>query len=95
MAQTRPAWTDERLDDLNGQVGDLGRRMDAGFARVDEGMDAGFARVDADIRALRQETHTDIRELREDFNALNRTLLRVGGGAIVTLVVGFASVLVV
>jgi len=32
MAQTRPAWTDERLDDLNGQVGDLGRRMDVGFA---------------------------------------------------------------
>jgi len=94
MAQTRPAWTDERLDDLSGQVRDLGRRMDAGFARVDE-----------DLRALRSETHAEVRALRTEtsarfdaqdarFDALNRTLLRVGGGAIVTLVVGFASVLV-
>jgi len=86
MAQTNPAWTDERLDDLNGQVRDLGRRMDMGFSRVDE-----------DLRALRFETRSEIAELRAEtnarFDALNRTLLRIGGGAIFTLAVGFASVL--
>ena len=32
---TRSNWPDSRLDDLNVRVDDLGRRMDAGFARVD------------------------------------------------------------
>jgi hypothetical protein len=27
----RESWTDERLDDLNHRVGELGRRMDEGF----------------------------------------------------------------
>lgn len=42
----RTAWTDERL-------GDLSRRMDAGFARVD-----------ADIRELRAELRAEIGGLR-------------------------------
>jgi hypothetical protein len=46
MHSMREGWTDVRLDDLNGKVDDLGRRMDNGFNRVD-----------ADIRALREETN--------------------------------------
>jgi len=30
----REAWTDHRLDDLNGRVESLDRRMEAGFAEV-------------------------------------------------------------
>jgi hypothetical protein len=34
MRSMRSTWTDSRLDDLNGRVSDLGRRMDAGFDHV-------------------------------------------------------------
>jgi hypothetical protein len=32
----REAWTDERLDDHNERVTELGRRMDDGFNRIHE-----------------------------------------------------------
>jgi hypothetical protein len=76
----RAAWTDERLDDLS-------RRMDAGFERVD-----------ADIRELRAELRTEMAGLRADLggriDALQVTLVRVGGGVIVGLVGVIAAVLV-
>jgi hypothetical protein len=40
MEQMRSTWTDSRLDDLNDRVGELGQRMDAGFARVDGRIDS-------------------------------------------------------
>ena len=46
MGWGRVAWTDERLDDLNGRVDDLGRRMEAGFARVDAELRAVSSRID-------------------------------------------------
>ncbi len=36
----RSTWTDSRLDDLNGRVGELGNRVDAGFTRIDSRIDA-------------------------------------------------------
>lgn len=50
-------------------------------------MEAGFKRVDEDIRGLRVEINTR-------FDALQRTLLQIGGGLIGTLVVGFFGVIV-
>jgi hypothetical protein len=43
----RTSWTDERLDDLNGGVDELSRRMDAGFARVDAELRAVNGRIDS------------------------------------------------
>lgn len=34
VVMAREAWTDERLDDLNGRVGRIEDRMDAGFAEM-------------------------------------------------------------
>jgi hypothetical protein len=45
----REAWTDERLDDLNSRVADMGRRMDEGFNRIH-----------VDIRDLRREMDAKI-----------------------------------
>jgi hypothetical protein len=62
------------------------QRFDDMSGRVDDlgrRMDDGFNRVDADIRALRAE-----------MSALQRTMLQLGGGMMVTFVVGFASILV-
>jgi hypothetical protein len=90
MERARATWTDERLDDLAGR------------------MDAGFARVDADIRALRTELRSEVGGLRSELGAridsvqtelggridgLQRMTLQVGAGMIVTMLVGFASVL--
>jgi len=47
MAAAREAWTDERLDDMS-------RRMDAGFARVDEELRAVNARLDGLQRTMLQ-----------------------------------------
>ena len=48
----RDKWSDERMDDLNDRVGDLGRRMDEGFNRLHE-----------DLRSLRAETRAEIGSL--------------------------------
>jgi hypothetical protein len=72
METMRESWTDERLDDMR-------QEMKAGFARVDGEMKAGFARVDGDIKDLRTE-------MNQHFDALNRTLLEIGGGVVAALI---------
>jgi hypothetical protein len=42
----RDKWTDERLDDLNGKVGDLGERIDLRFDSIDRRMDLRFDSID-------------------------------------------------
>jgi hypothetical protein len=39
MEAARATWTDSRLDDLNDRVKGMDKRMDAGFARLDERID--------------------------------------------------------
>jgi hypothetical protein len=72
METMRESWTDERLDDMR-------QEMKAGFARVDGEMKVGFARVDRDIKDLRTE-------MNQRFDALNRTLLQIGGGVVAALI---------
>jgi hypothetical protein len=86
MTSMRDAWTDERLDDLNDCVGDLGRRMDEGFNRVH-----------AEIRDLRDEMDRKIIGLRDEvmveIRALHKLILQVGGGIIATMMVGFLGLI--
>jgi len=86
MSSMREAWTDGRLDDLNGRVGDMGRRMDEGFSRVHEDFQSLRTEMDAKIGGLRTEMDAK-------FGALHRLILQVGGGMIATLIVGILSVL--
>ena len=76
METVRESWTDERLDDLKENVGDLARRMDSGFAesRVEgaltrKEMKEEFRAVDARFNSV------DAR-----FDALQRTIIQIGGG---------------
>jgi hypothetical protein len=79
MDAMREAWTDGRLDDLNGRVGELSGRMHAGFEGVNARIDRlGFA-TDSKIEALRTEVRTE-------FRALNRLILGFGG-ALITAVI--------
>jgi hypothetical protein len=79
----RTAWTDQRLDDLS-------KRMDAGFTRVD----AEIRELRGEIGGLRGEIGGLRSELGGRIDALQTTLLRVGGGVIISLVGVIAAVLV-
>jgi hypothetical protein len=57
-------------------------------------MDDGFNRVDADIRGLRTEMNSMRTEMNARHDAAQRMVLQLGGGMMVTFVVGFASILV-
>jgi hypothetical protein len=63
----RSTWTDSRLDDLNGRVGEISRGV--------------------------KELRGEIREVRTELNALQRTIIQVGGGVIGTLVVGLLGLI--
>jgi hypothetical protein len=82
VEQAKVTWTDQRFDDMSGRVDDLGRRMDDGFNRVD-----------ADIRGLRTEMNSMRTEMNARHDAAQRMVLQLGGGMMVTFVVGFAGIL--
>jgi hypothetical protein len=50
----RPAWTDERLDDLNRKVSELDRRMEQGFAEMREELRAARGEISAQNRMMLQ-----------------------------------------
>jgi TolA-binding protein len=89
-AMTRATWTDERMDDLNGRVDELGRRMDRQFEQVDKRFEQALARIEkAEERSARQFERLDAK-----IDAFQLAIVRVGGGLIVTMALGFASLLV-
>ncbi len=69
METVRESWTDERLDDLKECVSDLGRRIDAGFAE---------SRIEA--ASIRREMKEGFQAADARFDALQRTIIQVGGG---------------
>ncbi|MEX2253393.1 MAG: hypothetical protein WD649_04520 [Thermoleophilaceae bacterium] len=81
----RDSWTDERLDDFRGEVNQRFDGVDKRFDQVDKRFEAMERRFDhVDRRFERIESRID---------DVNRTMLRLGGGAIVTFVVGFAGMI--
>jgi hypothetical protein len=78
----RMAWTDERMDDFAAHT----------YRRFDE-VDKRFDRVDADFRDLRAEMNARFERIESRIDDVNRTMLRLGAGAIVTFVVGFAGLI--
>ncbi len=71
----RATWTDERLDDL-------ARRMDQGFARIDDDLRSLNARIDARFDALGDGLNARI-------DALQRTMLMM----MATILIGFAGLI--
>jgi len=83
MEPVKEQWTDERLDDLNHRVSD-------GFNRID----ADLRSIRGEIGSLRSEMNVRFESVDARFDALQRTMLQLGGGMIATFVVGFAGLLV-
>jgi hypothetical protein len=65
------------------RLDDLSRRVDDGFNRVDE-----------DLRSLRTELGTRFEGVDRRFDALQRTLVQVGGGMIAATLATLVSVIV-
>jgi chromosome segregation ATPase len=97
MEAMRQSWSDDRLDDLN-------HRVDAGFARVDDQfarVDAQFARLDAKLdrkidgsaAELRQEMKMGFDQINTRFDAMQQTMIRVGGGLIGVLAASGAGLI--
>ena len=78
----RMAWTDERMDDFAAHTYRRFDAVDRRFDGLERRMEDGFNRVDAELRAVNAR-----------FDALQRTMLQVGGGMIAALVAGFLGVI--
>jgi hypothetical protein len=65
-----------------------GERLDA----LADSMRGGFDRVDADVRDARSEIRETRVELKGEIQELRQTVLRVGGGLIGSMALGFLSV---
>ncbi len=89
MEAMRESWTDARLSDFAAHTD---RRFDAVDRRFDA-VDRRFDRVDTDVRELRQETNDRFERLESRVDDLQRTMLQLGGGTIVTIAVGFVGVI--
>jgi uncharacterized coiled-coil DUF342 family protein len=76
MEAVRDAWTDERLDDLNG-------RVDHGFAEVGRQLQAQRSETRAEFAAVREEFAAVRAEMREEFAAV-RSEMRSESAAVRT-----------
>jgi hypothetical protein len=81
MEAMRQSWTDERLDDFRGETA---RRFDAVDKRFDA-VDKRFETVDRRFDAVEQKMDAGFERLDCRIDALQRTLLQLGGGIIVAL----------
>jgi hypothetical protein len=76
----RMAWTDERMDDFAAHTYRRFDAVDRRFDALERRVEEGFNRVDIRI----DEVH----------HTIHRTMVQLGAGMIVTLVIGFAGIIV-
>jgi hypothetical protein len=82
MEAMRESWTDARLDDFR----------DATERRFDE-VDRRLDKVDADLKEMRGVVDSRFARVDARLDALNQTIMKLGAGALVTFVVGFAGLI--
>ena len=91
----RDVWTDQRLDDLNHRVDNGFNEANREFQALRLEMRTEFVAIRSEMTtefaAVRSEMTTEFAALRSEMATMNRTLIQVGAGAFVTLVVGFAA----
>jgi archaellum component FlaC len=101
MEAVREKWTDERLDDMNGRMGEGFDRLDKDIREVRTeiaGVRAEVVGVRTEVAGVRTEvaeTKSEVlEEMNRRFEATHRLIIQVGGGLFGTMVVGFLSLVV-
>jgi len=90
MEAMRQSWSDDRLDDLSDRVEAGFASVDVRFARLEARIDELIARLDAKIDTkvdssaseLRLEMRAGFDQINARFDAMQQTMIRVGGGLI-------------
>jgi hypothetical protein len=91
MESMRDAWTDSRLDDLNHRVDSGFNETSREFQALRLEMRTEFAAGRSEVAAEFTSVRGEIAGLRTEMGAMNRTLIQVGAGAMVTMFIGFAA----
>jgi uncharacterized protein (DUF3084 family) len=90
METVREQWTDERLDDLKGEVGMLRTEMRDEFRAVRTEMREEFRAVRTEMReefsAVRHEIGSLRNEVHAGFASLQRTMIQFGGLLVAALI---------
>ncbi|HEX6601554.1 MAG TPA: hypothetical protein VF030_02840 [Solirubrobacterales bacterium] len=95
MEAVRDKWTDERLDDMKGHMGEGFDRLDKDLREVR----SEIAGVKSEVAGIRTEmaTRGEVKELRaamdDRFEAMHRSIIQVSGGLFGTMALGFLSLL--
>lgn len=103
MEAMRESWTDARLDDFakhtDQRFDEVDRRFDEvdhRFDKVDmrfEAVDRRFEEVDRRFDSVERRMENGFAEINVRFDALQRTLLQLGGGLLAALVVLLAALI--
>ena len=96
MEAVREKWTDERLDDMNGRMGEGFDRLDKDLREVRGeivGVRGEVAGVRTEVAGVRTEAAENKSEILEEmssrFEATHRLIIQVGGGLFGTMAIGF------
>jgi hypothetical protein len=78
----RDAWTDKRLNDLDGKV-------DEGFKEMRTEFKAVRAEIQKESKALRAEVQEELRGIRSEMGAFNRSTTQILWAIVGTIFLGF------
>jgi hypothetical protein len=67
--------------------------IEAKVDKVEKKVDDGFAELRTEFKAVRNEAREDFRELRAEIGALHRLMIQAFSGLGLTMIIGFAGVL--
>jgi hypothetical protein len=97
MSTVREKWTDERLDDLSKHMGEGFRELREEIRGLRQEMTGGFDSLREETAgafdSIRAEMNARFERVDARFDALNRTILQVGGGLIGAVLVGLMGLI--
>jgi ribosome recycling factor len=84
--EQRPAWTDERLDDLN-------KKVDDGFGELRAEIRAQRKEIREEIALLRQQTHGDNALVHKELGDIHRAIHQTTFALVGSVFVGFCGMI--
>jgi hypothetical protein len=88
----RETWTDERLDDLKGEMNVRFDQVDQRFDRVEAEIKGGRGELKGEIKELGHEIKGEIKELRDDIKSMQRLMIHGFIGVCTLMLTGFGFI---